>query len=485
MDKIIIVKYNNYFTVKPTHSYKEVIVNFASKYETFNTLFIRNKKRIVPDKKFYVIKDGVYRFNSNTFIDFVKLLKNNLVKKESIDYREVGIKKRDNELNLVFNKDYVLRDYQEEYVKEILARNISLIELKTGSGKTVIGMNAAVKLNDNLCILTKNTYLIKWIDDIKNLTNVNKGEFIVVNGTDKLEKILKNGKSYKIVLLSVDTLIAYAKKTKISNLPESPNTIAERLNFSTLLIDEVHDRFHLYYLSLLYLKVNNVIAMSATLISNSSKVNMLYNIMFDRESRISNFVKATNYLNVVNIGYSLIRKVRSEGNYGYSHNEYEDNIVKNRETLVNYLKILDDCVIKYYLERRKDGQKCLIFASTIKMCNIVNSFLNSKYGDLFINTYVGGDDYNNLMTSDISVSNYASAGTGKDINGLITAINTVPTHNKQRHIQSPGRLRYIEGIELYYINLYNLDDNKQVKMTDEFTQTITPSTKTLEFKKNN
>jgi len=55
--------------------------------------------------------------------------------------------------------------------------------------------------------------------------------------------------------------------------------------------------------------------------------------------------------------------------------------------------MINDLLDVYYLQKRKPGQKAIIFFSTIKMCTMFADYLKSKYPDIDTRRYVGEDDY--------------------------------------------------------------------------------------------
>ena len=193
----------------------------------------------------------------------------------------------------------------------------------------------------------------------------------------------------------------------------------------------------------LYLHVPKSQALSATLDPDDSFLKQMYQLIFPLSARMSggSYIK---YIDVTAVMYHLEYwdKVKYQGAQGYSHTVYEQWLRKKQKTLERYLKMLLSIVKKEYLEKKKPGQKMLIYAATVEMCQIIKDYLESQLDDdLKINKYTAEDEFHILLTSDITVTTLGSAGTGVDVTGLIVCLMTTALSSGQRNIQVLGRLR--------------------------------------------
>lgn len=114
--------------------------------------------------------------------------------------------------------------------------------------------------------------------------------------------------------------------------------------------------------------------------------------------------------------------------------------------LRNYLDMIETCVWKYFtgLDDRKPGQRMLVFAATVEMCEKITKYLREKYADLSINKYTSEDEYEVLLNSDITVSTLLSAGTAVDVPGLRVCLVTTAIGSTQANLQALGRLRELK-----------------------------------------
>jgi hypothetical protein len=147
---------------------------------------------------------------------------------------------------------------------------------------------------------------------------------------------------------------------------------------------------------------------------------------------------------------------------GYSHTLLEQSIMRNNLLLRSYINMILYYIKDGYISRKKDGQRMLIFAATIRMCTILTNYIKKVYSNLDIRRYVEDDDYSNILEADICISTVQSSGTAIDISGLITVLQTVSMKSIQANLQTSGRLREIEGTDVRYYYLYagNIDKQK-------------------------
>lgn len=337
---------------------------------------------------------------------------------------------------------------------------------------TFIAMRILWHFKQRTAVLVLPKYVEKWISDIKEYSDVTDDDIYVVQGGSSLEKLCHmdiNEMKYKFIVFSMVTVTNYINDYENNTLSldvPPPQLLMEKLKIGVLFNDESHQHFHALYKAVLYFNVGKILGMTATLVSNRNDVNKIYNMLFPPKYRISNLVKRDPYVNVEAVLYELDvwKKVRYKTNQGYSHVVYEDYIMSHNHFLNSYLELIEEFFIKRYYKERVPGDKCLIYCSTIRMCTIVCNYLKEKYKDLSIGTYVESDSYDNIMNNDVSVSTLGSASTGLDIKGLTTVINTISVTSMQSNLQSLGRLRKIEGKELWYVYLYCKNIPTQIKM---------------------
>lgn len=371
------------------------------------------------------------------------------------------------EINL--KGDKVPRDHQIEFIDAL--SNLptpyrALVALATGKGKTFIAANEIVNRGERVLIHVLPRFITKWVNDVLELTDTLREEILLVQGGDDLNKLISMSSElsrYKFIIISNRTMFLYIKEYEslsvgqVSKYPVSPTVLVRHLNIGIVLIDEVHMEYLSNFKSILYLDPKRVLSLSATLENKDRQLQQLYDTLFDNDKRLD-FYEEDPYIHVFAVKYSFraSRELRfSNGEHGYSQNEFEKSLINNKYILKFYLDMIGDYADKHYIERRRDGEKLLVFAGLVEMCDIIVSYLSKRYSDLDTRRYVKGDPYEDVMDPDIRVSTVLKSGTALDIKGLTTVLQTINISSIQSNKQSIGRLRDIPGTEVRFVYFYS------------------------------
>lgn len=465
-----------FFTVKLHDNRLRYIMDiFNNHLTTYSVFWNKYKRRPMKnkDKEYfsYIPRLDEYRYPINVLRLFMNTLGTSNIQKENID---VTFKKDYNYsfLNLNWNKDIVLRDYQNTYVNELTnteAKSILLVDLMVGYGKTTLSMDAVVKLNRRTGIIVIPKYIEKWIEDVQKHTDVDKEDIYVVQGGDSLMNLmLEEDISYKFIIFSMRTISNYITDYEEGKMPYpiQPPDLMDHLGIGLILNDEMHQHFHALTKSMLYFDVPKVIGLSATLVSNRKEIDKIYSLIVPPDNRISNIVKYDKYWNVRSIKYNLEmnRRIQYKRAKGYNHILFEQSICRNSIALRDYINMICYYIQIGYIDRKLPGEKLLVFAASVKLCTILTQKIKQRFPRLDVRRFVEDDPYENIINAEISVSSIGSAGTAIDIPGLITCINTISIASLQANIQAIGRLRKIPDREVWYYYIWTKDIPNQYKM---------------------
>lgn len=331
---------------------------------------------------------------------------------------------------------------------------------------TFCASSAIANLGHRMVAFLRPKYIDKWKGDLKELLGIEEDEIEEIRGSASLMKVMAKARegtlNCKAILVSNKTYQHYITKYEEEGtalLDQGydclPHEFIQLTGCGVRLVDEVHDDFHLNFKIDLYTHVQWAISLSATLVSDDPFISRMHNIAYDPDIRYNGlaydkYVKSYALLYHINGGQYL--RVSDMGKDGsYSHMAFEKNFFKNKKLLDGYLNLIDERMQIRYLKRKtQDGQKCLIYASSIQMCTLICEYLKKKYPNLDVRRYVEDDPYDNLMNADICVSTIGSAGTGHDIKKLIAVILTVSISSKASNIQGFGRLRKLDGIDVEF-----------------------------------
>lgn len=338
---------------------------------------------------------------------------------------------------------------------------------------TVIAARSVTQINEKLLILVLPKYIQKWIDDMKKYTDIKGKSICVIQGSKNILKLMNSKKSelrnYKVYIASITTMnyLISDYEDKRYPYPMTPTEFSEHLGVGVLLNDETHQHFHALLKVSLYMNVNQIIGLSATLDSNRAEMKKMYDRMFPKDNRISNIIEVEKYTNVRSVQYTMntLKGIKYlQGGQGYSHIVFEQSIIRNKQLTDSYFDMIYYYVKKDYLDRREEGEKLLVFFSTVAMCTMFTNYLKKKHPDIDIRRYCQDDPYENVINATISVSTIISASTAVDIPKLITVINTISMASLQANIQTMGRLRKLPGREVWYVYMYNPDIPNQKNM---------------------
>jgi len=488
MIKVIITVRNTHFTVKLLDpKIRHIISSMDNNLSTFTFMYNKVSKRMVKMKdKLYYVNDpieNVHRYHINTLKDFMGYLSMAFVSKDEIQL--IMDKKYEVEpLELEKAEDYSAREYQQDYIDAVVTKSAydtKLVDLITGGGKGLIGSFSLVELNMKSAIIVLPKYISKWKYDIQEYTNIDSDDFYIVQGSESLEELVTTGNNYKVVIFSITTLMNYIKAylENRSTISVTPSKLMEHLKIGSILVDEVHQHFHAVYTIMMFMNAVRVIGLSATLDSNDKNMKRIYEVMFPSQARISNIIVHDPYLNVVYAKYRLqmSSRIQYKRQQGYNHHLYEQSILLNSVFLNNYIRMIEYYIEKYFITKRSQDEKCLIFAASVRLCTILTNHFKHKYRYLDVRRYVDDDPYENVIDGELTFSTVIGSGTAIDIPKLITVIQTISIGSLQSNVQAAGRLREIKGKEVYYVCLFTPDIPNQVVLHRIRVQVLKNKTK--------
>jgi len=457
---------------------RRLMGDFLKRFNTYRLIYDYKKRKKVRqlDRNYSGGNRNLkeYRFNITFIKDFMWLLRTYKIDKDQIEVvKEDDFKS--NRLNINLKSNYTLRDYQELAFNKLIDNNYSptkLINHQTGKGKTLMSIAAACELNKATAIIILPKYIPKWISDIKELTDATDDDIVVIRGSKDFIMAMETAASGeyipKFMIFSNRTIYLYLKAYEaISNIDEFlypiiPTNLMETFGIGTILVDEVHQEFYSVYKASLYFAVENFIGMSATLETDDPNTEKFYRALFPNPSRLADLAY-DRYVDIHAVQYAIERpkRIYAMNNMGYNHIKFEQSVMRDNRTLANYIEMIKFYVKKGYLDRKKKGDKIIIFAASIEFCSLLTELFKSIYTDLDVRRYVEDDPYENIMNADFIITTVLSAGTALDVSGLITVIQTIAMKSRQANLQSLGRLRKKEGKRMEFYYFFSKEIEKQ------------------------
>lgn len=339
------------------------------------------------------------------------------------------------------------------------------LALQTGFGKTVVAIAAMCKLQTTTLIVLP-MLINQWYGSIKQFTTISPDDIYVIKGFDSLELLwegIKNGFRPKVLLCSTRTLAMYAINPTVpyNQLP-SYSKLQKRLGIGLKIIDECHMNFNTNAQIDFLSNIQTNIYLSATYQRSSTQGKRIFNMYFPSELKFGEDM-VTKYTTVQIAQYRLCIPVRDVQRFktqkGYNHARYEAYLIKHKRTLNTFMDdVVSTLINSYFINLCKPGQHCLILVSTKQFAEIIYDLVKSHYPDKTVGLFFSGDaEYGKEenLKQDLIVSTIKSCGTGRDIKGLKTCINTVSFGSEPLAAQVMGRLRQIPGEETIFVDIWN------------------------------
>jgi len=319
---------------------------------------------------------------------------------------------------------------------------------------TFVAILCMLRLKLRTVFIFKGGYADRWVGDLEEKIHFKKGELLVVRGagglTRVMEMALEGELTAKALIITYGTMRDYLKDYEQFNgnseiYPIAPQDFYQKMGIGFRVIDEVHQEFHLNFRQDLYTHTYKSLSLSATMESSDQFMNKVYDIAYPIRRRND----GGGYIAFISVKAVLYRfedprTIRFKGGTGgYSHNELEKSVMKQKDKYANYKKMIAFMVERFYGSVREDGQKMLVFCASVEMCTHVAQMLQSIYPTLKVARYCQDDDYKDLLEADIGVSTILSAGTAVDIPNLRVTLMTTAIDSRQSNEQTLGRTRML------------------------------------------
>jgi hypothetical protein len=463
---------------------REALNKFAGRYVEYKL------EKIPRSNRWHKVADRVYaaatkdreeyRFHINLLKQFRDHLDFHYLRNELVEWTVAPFIQLP-EVDMPLKDGITPRDYQEEAIEYINTPGIvnKLVEFQTGKGKSVTAMYAQYKRRRIGLLMIKPMYIEKWLIDLRKTFDLEVSDVIVAQGSAELMALLELAAqevtpSYYWIIVSNVTFANWLKlyEEVAAEVLETgyaclPHQFYEHLKVGTRIIDEVHQDFHRNFKMDCYTHVENSVSLSATLISDDDFKNQMYEIAYPGHQRHKG-PEYDKYIawRAVFFSFKNPEKIRCSdyGSKRYSHNVFEQFILKNEQTTTNYFQLLNTIIRSTYIKDRKPGDKLIIFMASINMCTVFTKWLTREYPQLEVGRYVEEDPYEMLMNPDIRVTTLMSAGTAVDIPGLTHTLLTTAVKSSQSNVQGLGRLRKLpDGRTPVFITTNCQDIDKHVE----------------------
>lgn len=358
------------------------------------------------------------------------------------------------------------------------------VDMQTGKGKSFCAMQGMSNVAHRTVGVMKPQFLEKWIDDMYRTYELPVEAYLVVRGSDQLIALLNMAMNNEIdavvILISNKTMQNYIKLYEEHGraivdmgYPCMPDEMWRVLQCGIRLIDEVHMDFHLNFKIDLYSHVHQSYSLSATLENKDQFIMRMYEVAYPMIQRYKG-PAYDRYARARAVLYAFREperiKCRENGSPMYSHNVFEESILKNNRVMAGYIELFNTVLKKEFFEEGfyQKGDKAILYCSSIDMCTAMADYFQKKHPDLVVKRYTGTDPYSNLMESDMVFTTLGSAGTGHDVAGLTFVFLSVAIRASAGNLQGFGRLRKLkDGRTPRFAYAVNEDNLKHMEYHEE------------------
>lgn len=338
-------------------------------------------------------------------------------------------------------------ELQEETINFLLQPDHQLsVNLVTGFGKSFVVAYSIMMLNKRAIIITPDDGLKhQWIKTFEEMMDVSSDDILDISSSDTMKAILNgelNVDNVDVFFVNHQTLRSFFVRYG----PMAFKTFFRKIKVGIKVYDEAHKEFHNILLIDAYTNTDRTWYITAT---------------FDRSDKTESKCFRTAFNSVIQFGGEESRKVSPPHTIYHVVNVNSQISVQNRKKVMGWNGMTGasygryafennpkDTVTKTIIEliEKLEGMegKILVLVPLIDAVDSVAAKLQERFPDKIVSVYhskVPKEEKADAFDADIIVSTLKSCGTGKDIKGLRTVINTEALASKVNAEQMIGRLR--------------------------------------------
>ena len=367
-------------------------------------------------------------------------------------------------ITLTLTKDYkksgnplTLRDYQVPTVNSVLDNKNDPMRnygLQPGDGKTLCSLVTAKELGVRTVVIVRASLLDQWANEVMgSFDDLTEDDVAVIKGGDSLRELLFQIKNKevkaKVICISNKTYQLYmtnftSKGDEGYIIP--PTHFFSSLRVGLLIIDEFHLDFHLWMTLLNLSDINRVLTLTATLLTEDRFLKGFYMKIVPRNVRYDPMINDP-YIKYISMNYSFddynFRNIQYKQKFRktYSHVMLEQSILMNKKVSNGFDKMILKIYDGLHHKRSKEGEKSLLFTSTVEFAEHMTTLFKKTYPDLKVLTYTAGVKMSEIDSHDHIIATPGKASVGLDVAGLVSVFNTVAISAPAPNIQIVGRLR--------------------------------------------
>ena len=364
--------------------------------------------------------------------------------------------------------------------EDIATHSRLMLELDTGIGKTYCAIAAISYMKvKGAIILNSKKLMAQWKDKLQEYTNLSDKEIYTVAGSASIDRIMKGKcEKCKIFLVSHNTVTTYANKHGWDSITE----LFQKMKIGVKVFDEAHQRLANTIMIDLYTNTKRTYYLTATAERSNYRENKLFIRVYGPVPILSvKRNKEQAYVKSIVLNYDSSPSFSDQGllknKHGMNVNRYIDYMVFGRARAKFYkcLGIILNTVlpregtIAILLGRKKAVADVAIY--------IKKNF--SEFADevgIFTSDVKDKDERVEQLKKKIILTTFKSFGTGIDLDDKLRAVVMCePYSSKVTLHQTIGRLRQVEGADLYYFELVDTGVKQRVRQFESIKNELLKS----------
>lgn len=345
-----------------------------------------------------------------------------------------------------------------------------------GGGKTVTFLAVAAVVKKRTVAIIPPFLSDRWLLEIGKFTKLNDREYVYISGAKLLKSYMTTieagSNPFKIVLLAINTIRNYIRDYYLN--PElwvySPEEFFKKAKFGLKGVDEAHKELHFHFTSNMFLNLGRYVNLSGTLRKENEFLNEMAERIYPLAGRCPvDAPKAITDCIIYKMYYNSNWIPRCKSPMGYSHVLLENDIRYNPSIKRMYFIYLARIVYGEFVAiRSQPNDKCMVFLATTKLADEFIEFLqesdevSAHFKDVRTGRLRRGEPDSKCHTLDIFATTVGRAGTGFDMPGILTVVNTVAISDGPLQAQVLGRGRERDDVNCRYVRLYSPNIPKHV-----------------------
>jgi hypothetical protein len=349
---------------------------------------------------------------------------------------------------------YDLRDEHQQSSADFLLREKDaqkFLSLDVGYGKTFCTIYAGAQLRIPMLIICR-TLGKQWVDFIHEYTYLHDDEVVEIVGSDSIRKLLNKEADGVFYVASIDTLRSYYQQG--GSLQE----LSDHLGIGIKAFDEAH----LNYVANMMIDVNMAVEHTVYLTATNGRSDKIQDRLF---KTIFRFVPISGvdthtlkqYYNIRYVNYNTFPRPDHvsycSARRGFNAHNYATYIFNNH-TRKTFFYGLIRRYVKQVVEADPEARILVVLdrlADIQSVHDIMTNDLKISVGR-YCTLISNADEKEKELQKQVVLTTIGSGVVGKDIKNLRLVLATTAFSSPIITRQLLGRLRYLEGRQVYYFD---------------------------------